>query len=218
MKVSDIIYILLFILPGVIAEKISYYFDMPDDKKQSEFGNIVNGILLSFPIILVTFVIIYFIYGFTNIQEYIKVFNEVRYLFLFVPLILFISILIGILKGLISELIINKVNEFREKHNKIKIDNKSCWRKTFLDDPTNHYLKVKVDGEEYEGFVQYYSLPNESKSIVIYIPEELDDYPEYKDYIKKVRRTYIDLEKNIVIKDYDIKEYSKYCEKLINKK
>ena len=42
-------------------------------------------------------------------------------------------------------------------------------------------IQKNEDDEELEE-----SLPNESKSIVIYIPEELDDYPEYKDYIKKV--------------------------------
>lgn len=217
MKINDIIYILIFILPGIIAEKISYYFDIPDDKKRSEFGDIVNGILLSMPIVSITFLIIFLIKGFKTIQQYINKFNDVKYLFLFVALILFISIVMGIFKGLISKPITDLINKFRDKIGKIKIDNETCWRKMFLDDTESHYLEITINGKEHKGFTKYCSLPNESKSMVLYIPEELDDYPEYIDKIKKVRQTYIDLEKNIVIKDYDIKEYKAFINELINK-
>lgn len=218
MKAEDIIYILLFILPGVIAEKISYNFDMPNDKKRSEFGDIVNGLLLSFPIILIASIAIEIIYGFTNMQQFVKASINIKCLFVIILLILIISIFIGILKGLIAQPIGDAINKFRRYQKKIEIDNESCWRKMFLDSPASRYLRVTINGKEYEGFVKHYSLPNEEKSIVLYTPEGLDDYPEYKNYINKVAGTYINLEKNIVIEDYDIKEYEKFCEKLKNKK
>jgi hypothetical protein len=49
MKISDIIIILLFIIPGIFAERISYNMDMPSSEKRSEFRELVNGILLSLP-------------------------------------------------------------------------------------------------------------------------------------------------------------------------
>lgn len=53
MEISNIAIILLFILPGILAERISFHIDYPSKKAQSDFREMVNGILLSLPILFI---------------------------------------------------------------------------------------------------------------------------------------------------------------------
>jgi len=212
MKVTDIIVILLFIIPGVIAEKISSSMDLPSSRKRSEFQDVVVGIILSLPIVGVSGLIMCAIYWDWSILSLYTRFDCVLNIVLFTALSLVFAVLFGVIKGLSNDWFAKKVNKVREKKNKIEIDNKSCWRKLFLDDPECHYIELITNGESLFGFTKWYSLPNEDKEIVVYIPDFLRDKPEFKDYFQIVVYTYINIEKNIVIKDYDMTEYNKWVD------
>jgi hypothetical protein len=73
---------------------------------------------------------------------------------------------------------------------------------------------VEKDGKTHEGFILWYSLPGEEKELVLYTPNDLEPYPEYREKISKVKCTYVNIEKDIVIKDYDTTEYNKWCDEL----
>lgn len=215
MKITDITYVLLFILPGVFARKISNLLDIPNDEKYSEFGELINGILLSFPIMFLTFAIISAINGFKEVKQFITAFNDPAFLFCFVIIVIIISFSFGIIIGIFKGVLINGLNIVRKKLLKrIEIDDKTCWRKLFLDDKEPHYVEIDINGKIYKGITKWYSLPNEEKEIVIFMPDEWKYYPGIEKNFKTIKQIYINIEKNIVIKDYDMQEYNSFCEQL----
>jgi len=216
MEIKDILLILFFIIPGVIAEKVSNLVDIPKDNKKSEFGELVNGVLWSIPILIVSGLITHIINKYKTMSEYINAFNSTTFIITFSLLLFVITISMGVIKGLREEDFYRWVNKKRsEKLNRIEIDNKTCWRKLFLDNKDTHYLKIKKFNETYEGFTKWYSTPDEEKEIVLYEPENLKYYPEYKEKFNKIKYTYVNIEKEIVIEDYDMTEYNNWVDELI---
>lgn len=212
MKVTDFIVILLFIIPGVIAEKISSSMDLPSSRKRSEFQDVVVGIILSLPIVGISGLIMCFIYWDWNISSLYCRFDSVQFLVIFTIISLLFALVFGVTKGLSNDWFTKKVNTIREKNEKIEIDSKSCWRKLFLDDAESHYVEVIINTQSLSGFTKWYSLPNEDKEIVLHEPESLEHYPDYKKLFKKIAFTYVNIEKNIVIKDYDMTEYNNWID------
>ncbi|HZJ83584.1 MAG TPA: hypothetical protein VFD57_07225 [Clostridia bacterium] len=216
MEATSIIAILLFILPGMFSEKISHLIDMPDRSDDSEFKEIVKGIMLSIPIVLIVGAISHYINRYENFEDYINAFNEMRYLVTFTIAVLAVSIIMGVLKGFLINYQLVVINFFRKKFDRVEIDGKSCWRQMFLDDTQAKYVEIIVDGKCYKGITKHYSLPNEEKEIILYTPEEWEYYPDIESKFNKINNLYINIEKDIVIKDYDMKEYNDYCTDLIN--
>lgn len=217
MSLQDIVALMLFILPGILAEKISHRMDMPSHEKRSDFKEIINGVLLSLPIVILVGIIICTSYEIWTISEFVGKFDDIVFLGSYMLLTLTISIIIGVAKGLLKDPLIKVVNWIRnDMFGKIKIDDKSCWRNFLLDVNKERYLKVTIKGVEKEGFAYLYSGPNEEKEIVLENPENSEDYPEVKDMLKRVNLTYINLEKSIIIEDYDTSEMDKHLKKLKN--
>ena len=214
MQVTDIIVILLFIIPGVLAEKISYSMDMPTSEKRSEFRELVNGVLLSLPIIVFVGTIMCPAYQIGTLAALSTAFNNIVFLLIFSVAVGLAAVALGIVKGLSSDKVSGIINKIREKKGKINIDNKSCWRKLFLDKDDYHYVEIIHGSEKLSGFTKWYSLPNEDKEIVLFEPDFLAGHPEYKEKFTKVIYTYVNIEKNIVILDYDISEYEKWIDTL----
>lgn len=218
MDSTNIIAILLFIVPGIVAQKIANRMDMPSNRERNEFGELINGILMSLPIVAISGFIINKQHKFIMIDEFIDAFKQIDFIIKFTIVAVITAVLFGVIIGISKDKVINVINYIRKNiFKKIAIDDKCCWRRTFLDDKSPRYLKVIYNGETYEGFADCYSLPNEEKEIVLYIPENWECYPELKESIKRVKKTYINLEKNIVIQDYDITEHNKLNEQIINK-
>lgn len=215
MKLSDIFVILLFIIPGAIAERISYCLDMPSANKRSEFRELLNGILWSLPILILVSPIMCVIYKIWHIKEFTQKFDDVLFLLVFGAASLIFAVIIGFIKGLFWHFITDLINKLRQKGNKIKIDSKGCWEKFFLVDPECHFVEIIKGTDVYEGFTREYSLPDEEKELIIYTPDYLQrdpHYAEYRDKFKIVNQTYVNIEKNIVIKDYDMKDYYSWME------
>lgn len=215
METTNIIAILLFIIPGVIAEKISNRMDMPGNRNTSDFGELVNGILLSIPIIATVGYVISRVEKIDNIPMFIGKFNEVNFILVFLLATVSAAIILGILKGLLKDKVINVVNFIRKKiFKKMDIDDKCCWRKMFLDESDSKYIEITVNGETLKGYTKSYSLPGDEKELIISTPIEWDDYPDIEQKFTKVRKIYINMEKNIIIKEFDQEDYKAYCEEL----
>ncbi len=215
MDVASVIGILLFILPGIIAQKASRIMGFPRESKNGDFNELVYSITLSFPILFFILGIVHIIYGLKSLQEYVNKLNDVGFLLLFITITLVASILLGFLSAPIKNRTMNWINKRRNNKKKISIDDKTCWEKTFLTDYNSKYLKVFQDGNIVaQGFSKHYSLPDEGRSLTLYIPEELTKYPDFMpdDLFIHVAKTYIDLEKNIVINDYDMKQFNSWCD------
>ena len=218
MEFKEIVALLLFVLPGIIAEKISYRMDFPAAEKRSYFREIVNGMLLSLPVVLIAVTVAACINEFKTISSFINAFNNLLFLVTFSILVVAIAIVVGIVKGLAGDFMYWVINKIRFRCKKMEIDNKSCWRQAFLEENVPRYVKIfKDESLLREGFVEYYSLPNEEMSIVLEEPEHIDYYlkrhPKFKDYLK-LCRTYVNIEKGVIVEIYDTTEVNKYLESL----
>lgn len=210
---TNIVALILFVLPGILAEKISHKIDFPSHEKGTDFREIVNGMLLSFPIILIAGTITYCLNDFKYLNDFTRSFNDLLFLLTFSGLVFVISIVLGIFKGLNLDTL-NKINnKVRGKINKMAIDNKCCWRQVFLENNINRYVKIiKDDIVLIEGFAKHYSLPNEEMSIVLEYPEDYKKHPEIIECFE-LDMTYVNIEKGVIIEVYDtntkgIKEYA----------
>jgi hypothetical protein len=217
MSISDIIYILIIIVPGILSENISQLFDIPSDKQRNEFGELVNGVILSCPIVLITFLIYYNFKHFKTTGEYIKYISKPNNLVIFTLILLGVTVLFGVFKQPIKKCLMKLINLIRQKFGAIEIDNRTCWRKMFLDNSDSHYIVIEINDKEYSGLTKWYSLPSEEKEIVLERPMEWKYYPDIEKKFTIVNNIYINIEKNIVIKDYDMEDYNKYCKEESNK-
>lgn len=220
MDIASVISILLFILPGILAEKISHKMDFPTGKKRNDFMETINGIAFSFPILIIVVLYTRHKYGLNTITQYVDKINNLDFLFEFCLCALIVSVLAGIMFLPVKSLMRWAVNQFRVKIlKKMKTDDKSCWRRFLIDDNAYKYLEVIKDGKSYKGFMGPFSLPDESREIILYTPDGLlyDKKYDADKIFKVVKSTYIDLEKNIVVHDYDIKDYVKWCDEQENK-
>jgi hypothetical protein len=96
MTTTNVIAILLFILPGILAEKISHKMDFPSGKKRSDFGQLITGIALSFPILFFVLLIIYIFYGYPTVKDYADKLNKIDFLLIFTAITLAVTIIFGI--------------------------------------------------------------------------------------------------------------------------
>lgn len=211
MDTTNIVAILIFILPGILAEKTSYRMDLPSHEERSDFREIINGILLSIPIIFISGLVAWKINGFNTLGEMIEEFDNLKFLTTFSVLVFALAILLGIIKGLSKEYFTRAVNWIRKIFGKMEIDDNSCWRNTFLEENKPGYVKILKDGNVLaEGFVCHYSFPNESQEIVFHTPENLEDYPDYKDYLR-LNKTYVNIDKGVIIEAYDTSPLENYA-------
>lgn len=219
MEVTDIVAILVFVLPGILAEKISNRMDYPSCEAKSEFSNIINGVLLSLPIIGVTGLIFCLIKHFGSLNQLISEFDNLSFLLLFTASAFLIALTLGVVKGLSKDFWIGKMNCIRKKYHKLSIDDKSCWRKLFLDDSYNNnpedrnkypkYIIIELNGKKYEGFALCYSLPNEEMAVALENPEYMYKCPDFKAYLTS-EIIYTNIEKGIIIKSYDTKKLNEH--------
>ncbi|AKL96607.1 hypothetical protein CACET_c31630 [Clostridium aceticum] len=218
MDTTNIVALLLFVLPGILAEKISHRMDFPAAEKNSDFKEMVNGILLSMPIIFVVGIASVFINKFSSLKQLINEFNDLFFLATFSIAVFLLAIIVGVLKGLSTEQWYKAINKIRGKLGKMDIDDKCCWRQVFLEKKVNRYIKIIKDEKILaQGFSKHYSLPNEEMSIVLEQPEGIDYYlenhPEFMDHLK-LWETYVNIEKGVIVEVYDTSEAEKYLESL----
>jgi hypothetical protein len=217
MKITDIIIILLFIIPGIFSLKISLLAGMPTKSRSSEFQQLISSIFLSFPIVVVSGLIFYIIHRFSNLSDLAGLLNKINTLIHFSLIVIGVSIIFGFIGGFTKDLWLRWINKIRKKLlNRIPIDTTTgCWEEFFYKDPGAQYVEVIKDGKVlYKGFVDKFALPDEDKELLLNIPEEWEEYPEIEQQFTRVKHTYINLDKGIVINEYDLSNYINYCKKL----
>ncbi|WP_024834142.1 hypothetical protein [Ruminiclostridium josui] len=215
MDTTNVVAILLFILPGILAEKISYKIDFPSGRKRNDFIELINGVALSFPILFIVAIIVHFAYDLNELPKYVTAMNNINFLFVFTGITLIISVLVGIIAGLLKSPLTELINLVRVNClHKMKTDSSSCWEKFLLSNNESKFLEITINGKPIKGFAKHYLLPDEEKSIVLETPDVLYYYDDYdpERLFTKVINTYVDIEKNIVIKDYDTSDYVAWCQ------
>ncbi|QUH20248.1 hypothetical protein [Alkaliphilus sp. B6464] len=217
MEVSNIIIILLFILPGMLSEKIAHELDCPSKPSHSDFKVTINGVMLSFPILFINGMFFALAYHIVTLESFIEKFDDFFFLLRFTLAVLFTSFALGVSREYLNKLWTMFIDYLRGMRNKMPSSTKNCWQKFLIEKNECRFLEVIQDGQSYKGFAYEYSTLNEDMSIVLGIDKSFYEHDDFDidRLFTKVIGTYIDIEKNVVIKDYDMSEYYKWNEEKI---
>lgn len=138
---TGLIIIVFFVMPGVLAEKISHMIDAPGKKTVSTFSETVTGVLFSLPIIVITASIFAFIYRIGSVDEYKGWFDRTFHILLFIALIGVVSIILGVVKGAFYEkTVIWIINKIRGVIGRPEYSPNTCWQ-LFLTKQMHHKEK-----------------------------------------------------------------------------
>ncbi len=216
MKISDIIMILLFIIPGYICTETCSWLTAPSKNKKLEFKELARMIFWSCPTVFIAGIVFGCQYKLQNLSDMLKKIDNISILIHFIALVLVVSLILGIIGGLTKEYWFKFINWIRQKVLKrFSIHTDQCWEKLFGIGTDSHYLEIIKDGKTIaKGFGIHFSLTDETKELILNTPETWKDYPEMESKFTKILNTYVDLEKCIIINDYDRTDYENYCKKL----
>lgn len=213
MEVSNVITILLFILPGMLSDKITHMLDYPTEKDPSDFMKTVNGILSSMPILFINSIFFTVSEGLSSLEDLYLLFNNLNFLGYFIISVFLTSILFGLIRTRTEDYKLKTVNFFRKSLGKMEVNKGSCWEEFTIGINEKRYLEVIINGNTNKGFAGAYSTPDETMALTLETDAGFYDFDDYdpEKLFTKVIRTYIDIEKNVVIKDYDMTEFYAWC-------
>jgi len=214
MDISNIVGILLFILPGLLSEKIRHILDYPSKEKDSDFLKMVNGVLSSLPTVFLISILSFLINKTTSLREFVNMFDDLLFLVTYILAITLMSILSGFIRVRWRQSTLSLINKLRIKLGRMEDSGGNNWRKFLINNKKERYLEVIIDGCSSKGFAGGYSTPSEADSLILETDDVLYLYEDYdpEKLFTKVLGTYIDIEKNVVIKDYDMTEYNKWVD------
>ncbi|SDZ19019.1 DUF6338 family protein [Tindallia californiensis] len=210
MDISNIIALLIFILPGLLSESVSSALGCPKKDSPSEIRLAVKGIMISIPIIVASSIIYASINKLWSINLLVESLNQISNLAIYLMIVFVLSVIAGVLSEPAYSLWMKLIAYIRKQRNLIESSNKSCWEKFLIDRKESRFLEVILpDGKSEKGFAYCYSTPNEEKSLILGIDEVLFEFEDFdvERLFHNVKETYIDIEKNVVIKDYDMSDY-----------
>jgi hypothetical protein len=204
-----IVGILLFVVPGMLVQKIDSLLSIPKRDKKSDFGLLVESVFLSFPVVAVTVIIYYIAYRFRSVANFESLVQRTSTLMVFCAILIAVTVVWGILKSIIHPYFYCLINGARSKLDRFETSDESCWSNLFFDDNKYHCVKIVTRGTEYFGFVEHVSLPNEDHEIIL---NRIDDAVEHKDCFTQTDRIYINFDKDLAIYDYDTRKYDAICD------
>lgn len=217
METTNIVIILLFVIPGILAKIISETINDPIKITKSTSRDMINSILFSIPIVLFSSLTYILIFNIQTITSFANSFENVFYIINFILLILAFTLIIGLLHGYFKYKLNDCINELRMKKGAFARDDISCWRKFFnfkQDEGDNrNYIKIEKNGVELcKGYLDSFSIGDESESITLRHFNHLNVVKGYDEdlFFNKVNYEYIDIEKGIVIKKYQMDDYIKW--------
>jgi hypothetical protein len=202
-----IVSILLFVIPGMLVQKIDNLLSIPKRDKESDFGLLIGSVFLSFPVVAVTVIIYYIVYRFKNVAKFESFIQNSSTLMVFCAIIFAVSVIMGIFKSITHPTFYKCINSVRCKLGRFETSDESCWSNLFFDN-NYHCVKIATRGTSYFGFVEQVSLPNEDHEIVL---NKIEDATQYKEYFSETNRIYINFDKDVAIFDLDTKNYEAFC-------
>lgn len=212
MEISNIIVVLLFIIPGIIARRVYYLFDYPSETEKSDFMKMVSGVLNSLPIIFICSLIFACILKVKSLIEFMGYFDNLIFIATFVLFTAILSIAYGYILARTRRMRLNIINNQRKKLDKMQLNEGTLWRDFILEKNKARYLEIQMNGQTYKGFAGGFSTPDENMALILELDTWFDEYENFnpEELFKKVTRTYFDIERNVVIKDCDMSEYNKW--------
>lgn len=214
MEISNVVTILLFILPGVLAMKVIQMLGFPSENEPSDFLKTVNGIMVSLPILFINILLFTLAKEVETVEEFRRLFDNLTFVGSFIFSITLTSVILGYLSSRTKRPRLKLLNIIRKYLGKMESNKGSCWQKFSIERNESRFFEVIINGQSSKGFAGDYSAANETMSLILETDSSLYLYDDYDPEIlfTKVIGTYIDIERNVVIKDYDMSEYYKWIE------
>ncbi|NGT67516.1 hypothetical protein G6Z16_11575 [Clostridium perfringens] len=197
--------LLLFVIPGFLARVLISKFDNKDEIK-SELEKTLIALLYSLPIWVISILILKCFKNINSIEELKNSFLNINFILQYTAItigstIIFVIIaLVYILK--IEYKLTNRIRKI------IKLpmiaEHNNGWKEFFKGGSGRVIGIYKGAEERAKGILKNNSMNNDKRSEIIL--EEADLISEMSEYYKKVENIYIDLEKDIIIKEFKFEE------------
>lgn len=197
--------LLLFVIPGFLARVLISKFDNKDEIK-SELEKTLIALLYSLPIWVISILILKCFKNINSIEELKNSFLNINFILQYTAItigstIIFVIIaLVYILK--IEYKLTNRIRKI------IKLpmiaEHNNGWKEFFKGGSGRVIGIYKGAEERAKGILKNNSMNNDKRSEIIL--EEVDLISEMSEYYKKVENIYIDLEKDIIIKEFKFEE------------
>lgn len=199
---ENYISILLFVAPGFLARTLVDQFTYKEEIK-SELEKTLISLLYGLPIFVITGLWICLTNNIYKIEELKKYMNNIffvgEYIFFVIIVTIIVSLMI-IIYELKFETILNK--KIRKLFDLPEVsENKNGWKEFFNCADGSRVISIHKGGKEISmGVLKNNSISNSKKSEIIL--EGVTLVEERRGYFKKIEKVYIDLEKDVVIKQH----------------
>jgi|GEM_PF-1490093 len=200
--------LLLLIVPGFIAENI---FELLNHSKVSKtkLEEIIRALTYSVFILLGNYLVLqeYYIYYhkpiLSSINDLLIKLTYIGFTIKYILLTLMLSIILALLWNWLFPNVIKIVNSIRKKQNKNEVNLSGTIFNRFFNDGQIHAIKIEKDGKSYaQGFIQGQNT-SDNKLQEVYLTKSniITDRP---DLINQFNGVYVNFEKDILIKEYDL--------------
>lgn len=218
MELENIFVILLFIVPGVLANQIKVAMDFPSKTTRSDAMELVFRIIDSLPIFMISLSITYLFWPADSMTVFMTYFDNMSFILTLSGIVLIFTVIYGFLGNLMARLSLWVTNIFRKNNHKLEIDNKDGWCSFFHTDDGHdyRYLKVIVNGMETCGFLEWSSFSTDTHEVVLDSPDYMCRIPEGMDLFPeaKLKKTYIDTESGLVVKEYSCDLFTEWYDSI----
>lgn len=194
--------ILLFIAPGFLARTLVDQFTYKDEIK-GELEKTLISLLYGLPIFLITGFWICLINNVYKISELKKYMNNILFIGEYAFFVIIVTLLVSIIIIIYELKFEKRINRKIRKIFKLPSvsDNKNGWKEFFEYTKKPRIISIHKDGKEISiGVLKNHSISNSKKSEIIL--EGVNLIEERRDYFNEIEKVYIDLEKEIVIKEH----------------
>lgn len=196
--------ILLLIVPGFIIRIIKDIL-VPGDRIKSDFEKTVLALIYGIPVFLVNYIVLVNKVKITTVSELIQKFNSLGFIVKFALLTLGVTMIMSLLISFIDSISMLKIINFiRVKFGEHEIARgQSVWNTFWAEGHPYKAVEIyKGDKLITRGFrYKWTTNPDEDKEVVL---EAGDIFDAHIDWFDVVDKTYYNINKDIMIKEYNL--------------
>lgn len=199
--------LLILITPGFIVRYLHKKLTS-GEKEKSDFNKTIISLIYSIPILFINFIIILI---FTDIETFTDFINNfklisfaISYMMLTLGTVFFFTLAWSYIHPRYTTKVINII---RESNGLSKIAEKKTVWDMFIDNGSrNQALSIYKNGKEIaKGFKKHWSCPQNIEQEILLEFEDIID--EHSECFKKIERIYYNIDKDIMIKEYNLDEF-----------
>lgn len=223
-SVDSIAFFLMFLYPGLFISVLNNKF-IPSSQTKTKYTETVHNFIFSVVVFLGTLIIIQngFKHLFKVKENYYSIncikleFSNIKFLIIYITIATLLSVIVAILWYLIDKhILLHAINKWNKMHNKPpNTKYRTVWE-TIFENPDikviGRVVSIEIGDKFIVGTINGWTPPDvHNKELYIMHSTKIQKYFDEK-YFDDIEFQYIDLDKNMVIKFYNMDKYNQYVE------